>query len=112
MYFFILLCISITFEVIGVTFLYLANGFSVFLPSVLAIFFYCSSIAIYILLTAKREVGIVNAIFAGTGTAMVAIIGILFFNETLSAVKLIGIGLIIGGAVAINLKPSKEQELV
>ncbi|MNO97393.1 Multidrug transporter EmrE [compost metagenome] len=106
MTYYILLFLSILFEVIGVTFLNLASGFTVLLPTFLAIFFYCSSIAIYILLTANRELGIVNAVFAGTGTALVTIMGIMSFGESLSALKLLGIGLIIFGAISINLKPT------
>lgn len=106
-----LLLLSILFEVIGVTFLNLADGFTVFVPTVLAILFYCSSITIYIFITANREVGIGNAVFAGTGTALVTLLGILLFHESISAVKLLGIGLIVVGAVAINTKPGTKSSL-
>ena len=109
MLYYLLLLVSILFEVIGVVFLNLAKGFTVLTPTLLAIFFYCSAIAIYILLTSNREVGVVNAVFAGMGTALVSIIGILFFNESVSALKLVGIVLIIYGAVSINLKSKDEQ---
>lgn len=109
MTYYILLIISILLEVVGVIFLNQSNGFTVFMPTFLAISFYCSSIAIYILLTKNREVGIINAVFAGTGTVLVAIFGILFFYESVSTLKLIGTGLIIYGAVSINLKNKTEQ---
>lgn len=109
MAYYILLIISILLEVIGVIFLKQSNGFTVLIPTLLAISFYCSSIAIYILLTAGREVGIINAVFAGTGTVLVTIFGILFFEESVSTLKIIGIGLIIYGAVSINLKKKIEQ---
>lgn len=105
----ILLLIAILFEVIGVTFLNLANGFTILTPTLLAIFFYCTSIAIYILITANREVGIVNAVFSGTGTALVTILGILLFDESVSVLKFIGIGLIIVGAISINWNPREES---
>lgn len=104
-----LLLLSILFEVIGVAFLNLADGFTAWLPAALAVVFYCSSIAIYILLTANREVGVVNAVFAGTGTTLVTLLGILYFGEALSVMKLLGIALIVAGAVAINLKPKSER---
>jgi small multidrug resistance pump len=109
MMYYILLLVSILFEVIGVIFLGLADGFTVVIPTLLAILFYCSAIAIYILITANREVGVVNAVFAGIGTALVTIVGILFFNESVSALKLVGIIFIIYGAVSINLKSKDEQ---
>ena len=84
MAYYILLIISILLEVIGVIFLNQSNGFTVLIPTLLAISFYCLSIAIYILITANREVGIINAIFAGTGTVLVTIFGVLFLEESVS----------------------------
>lgn len=104
MSYYLLLSMCILFEVIGVLFLNQSNGFSSLLPTLLAIIFYCSSIAIYIVLTANREVGAVNAVFAGLGTVLVTIFGILFLGESVSALKIVGISLIIFGAVSINLK--------
>ena len=104
MSYYLLLSMCIVFEVIGVLFLNQSNGFSSLIPTLLAIIFYCSSIAIYILLTANREVGAVNAVFAGLGTVLVTVFGILFLGESVSALKIVGISLIIAGAVSINLK--------
>ena len=104
MSYYLLLSMCILFEVIGVLFLNQSNGFSSLVPTLLAIIFYCSSIAIYILLTANREVGAVNAVFAGLGTVLVTVFGILFLGESVSALKIVGISLIIFGAVSINLK--------
>ena len=104
MSYYLLLSMCILFEVIGVLFLNQSNGFSSLVPTLLAIIFYCSSIAFYILLTANREVGAVNAVFAGLGTVLVTIFGILFLGESVSALKIVGISLIIAGAVSINLK--------
>ena len=104
MTYYLLLSMCILFEVIGVLFLNQSNGFSSLVPTLLAIIFYCTSIAVYILLTANREVGAVNAVFAGLGTVLVTIFGILFLGESVSVLKVVGISLIIAGAVSINLK--------
>lgn len=37
------------------------------------------------------------------GTAAIAVIGILFFREDVSAVKLVSIGLIVVGVMGVNL---------
>lgn len=110
MIYYILLTISILLEVVGVLFLNQSKGFTVFTPTLLAIIFYCSSIAIYILLTANREVSIVNTVFAGLGTVLVTIFGIFFFGESVSILKIVGIGLIIFGAISINLKSKTEYK--
>lgn len=104
MSYYLLLSMCILFEVIGVLFLNQSNGFSNLIPTLLAIIFYCSSIALYILLTANREVGAVNAVFAGLGTVLVTVFGIVVLGESVSVLKVVGISLIIFGAVTINLK--------
>lgn len=108
MIYYILLAVSILLETVGVFFLNQSDGFTAFIPTIVAVFFYCSSIAIYIILTKGREVGNMNAVFAGVGTVLVVVFGILLLNESVSLIKMLGIGLIIFGAVSVNLKPSPE----
>ena len=43
------------------------------------------------------------AIWAGVGTALIALIGVALFKEGVSPVKLLGIGLVIAGVVLLNL---------
>ncbi|MFC9538655.1 DMT family transporter [Lysinibacillus sp. NPDC056959] len=103
----LLLFLAILLEIAGVAFLNLSEGFTVLIPTILAILFYNSSITVYILITKNREVGIVGALFAGLGTALVIVVGILFFNESVTLFKFVGIALIIFGAVLVNLKPKR-----
>lgn len=49
------------------------------------------------------EVGIAYAIWGGLGTAIVAIIGITLLGEAVSAMKIAGIVMVIGGVMALNL---------
>jgi small multidrug resistance pump len=42
-------------------------------------------------------------VWSGAGTAAIAVIGALFLGETLTALKIGGIALIIGGVVLLNL---------
>ena len=46
--------------------------------------------------------GIVYAVWSGVGTAVIVLIGWVVFRETLDAIKLAGIGLIIIGVVMLN----------
>jgi small multidrug resistance pump len=46
--------------------------------------------------------GVVYAIWSGVGTAAIVVIGLFLFRETLDVVKVVGIGLIIGGVVMLN----------
>ena len=48
-------------------------------------------------------VGVAYAIWAGLGTATIAVIGMVAFGEQVSALKIVFIGMIIAGAVGLNL---------
>jgi len=49
------------------------------------------------------EVGIVYAIWAGVGTALIAIVGILAFGESVTALKVLGLLMIIGGTFLLRM---------
>ena len=48
-------------------------------------------------------VGVAYALWSGVGTAAIVGIGAAFLGEPLSVVKVIGIGLIIGDVIILNL---------
>ena len=53
--------------------------------------------------TLKRmEIGVVYAIWSGAGTALMAVVGYLFFQESMSMVKSISIALIVLGVIGLN----------
>jgi len=58
--------------------------------------------ALYLVLR-TLEVGTVYAIWAGAGTALVAVAGMTFLGETVSAAKVGSILLIIAGVIGLNL---------
>ena len=97
------LLFTILFEVAGTTSLKLSQGFTKLLPSALVVV--CYGVSFYLLsLTLKKiNVSIAYAIWSGLGTALVTIVGILWFKEPATAVKIISIGLIIIGVVGLNL---------
>jgi small multidrug resistance pump len=94
---------AIFFEVAGTTFLKLSNGFTRLLPVILMFVFYSASLSLLSLVLKKIEVGIAYAIWSGVGTATITLIGILFFREGMSILKLGGILLVIAGVTILNL---------
>jgi small multidrug resistance pump len=100
----IALLLAIASEIVGTTALKASEGFTrplaiLFVALGYAASFYFMSLA----LKAGMPVGTAYAIWAGIGTAAIAIIGLLMFGESLDAAKLIGMGLIIAGVVILNL---------
>lgn len=98
----LLLALAIVSEVIGTAFLKSSEGFTRLWPSVIVLVSYVS--AFYLLSLAIRTipVGIAYAVWAGTGVALIALIGWAFLGQALDTPAMIGIGLIIAGVIVLN----------
>jgi len=96
------LCIAIVAEVIGTSFLKSSEGFTRLAPSLVVVLAYV--VAFYFLaLTLKTlPVGVAYAVWAGAGTALIALAGFAFFGQALDGAAIAGIALIIAGVVVIN----------
>ncbi len=49
------------------------------------------------------EIGIAYAIWAAVGTALIAVIGVLAFDEGVDTVKVVSLAAIIAGVIGLNL---------
>ncbi len=94
---------AIAFEVIGTTCMKLSDGFTRHAPAILMFVFYMASIAALSVTLKKIEVGIAYAVWSGVGTALIAVIGIVFFREQVTLLKVGGMLLVISGAVILNV---------
>jgi small multidrug resistance pump len=99
----ILLVVAILLEVVGTTNMKLSEGFSKLVPSVLVLLFYALSIVALTFAVNRLDVSVAYAVWSGMGTALVAMIGIWFFQESLTTTKLIALGLIIVGVAMLHL---------
>lgn len=97
-----LMC-AIVLEVSGTTCMKLSQGFTKVLPSVLLFLFYGLSFIALTLCIKRIDVSLAYAIWAGLGTALIAVIGMTYFKEPVSALKLVCLALIILGALGLNL---------
>jgi len=99
----VILAIGIIFEVLGTIFMKFAEGFTKLWPSVLVFVFYGISLAALVFVLKKMDVSIAYAIWASVGTALIAVIGILWFKEPVSIMKVISILLIIAGIIGLEI---------
>lgn len=97
------LAIAIIAEVIGTTALKASNEFTRFWPAVIVVIGY--GLAFYFMSISMRvlPVGIMYAIWSGMGIVLISIIGWVVYHQSLDMPALIGMGLIIAGAVVINV---------
>lgn len=98
-----LLAISIVSEVFGSSMLKTTNGFKKVFPSLGVIFGY--GIAFYALSLSLKtlSLGVAYAIWAGVGTALTALVGIIIYKEKFNGKKLFGLVFIIGGVILLNI---------
>ncbi len=99
----VILGIGIIFEVLGTVCMEKADGFTKLIPSILVFVFYGISLAALVLVLKKMEVSIAYAIWASAGTALIAMIGIIWYHESLSITKVASITLIILGILGLEL---------
>jgi small multidrug resistance pump len=99
----IYLSAAIATEVIGTVFLRFTEGFTRPLPSTVVVVTYVVSLWLTALALKSLEISLAYAIWAGVGTAAVAVIGMAALGETVNGLKLASIALVIGGVVGLNL---------
>ncbi|MFF3752276.1 DMT family transporter [Streptomyces sp. NPDC002018] len=98
-----LLAAAIAAEVAGTTAMKYSEGFTRLWPSLITVAGYLLAFTLLAQTLKTLSVGTAYAIWAGAGTAAIAVIGMLFMDESASAVRLTGIALVIAGVVVLNL---------
>lgn len=99
----IVLSLAIGCEVAGTICLKLSKGFEIWGWVALVACFY--SLSFWLLAVALRniELSMAYAIWAGVGTALVAMVGVLAFHESISWIKFLSLLLIVLGVVGLHL---------
>ncbi|NEB78517.1 multidrug efflux SMR transporter [Streptomyces sp. SID14478] len=100
---YVLLAGAIAAEVAATTAMKYSEGFSRLWPSLITVAGYVIAFALLAQTLKTVQIGTAYAIWAGTGTAVIAAIGMIFLGEGLSLAKAAGIALVIGGVVLLNI---------
>ena len=98
-----LLLLAIVFEVIATNFLKQSDQFTRWLPAVVTVIGYAASFYLLSMVLRSIPMGIAYAIWSGVGIVLVALTGWFIHKQHLDLPALIGIGMIIGGVLVINL---------
>ena len=93
-------------EVLGITSMKLSEGFTKIVPSVLLFIFYGLCFSCLTLAIKKIDVSVAYGVWSGLGTALIALIGIYWFKEPVTAIKLTSLALIIVGVIGLNASGS------
>jgi small multidrug resistance pump len=97
------LALSIVTEVAGTTSMKLSEGFT--RPGFTALIFILYAVSFYFFSQAikQMDLGAAYAIWAGLGTALIALIGVVYFRDGLDIIKVISLAAIIAGVIGLNL---------
>jgi small multidrug resistance pump len=103
-----LLSVAIFLEVCGTTCMKLSHGFTRPVPSVAMFVFYGLAFACNTMVTKTLDLSITYAVWSGVGTVATACIGIFYFKEAATALKMASISLIIIGVMGLHAA-SRQQ---
>ncbi len=105
----LLLGIAIACEIAGAIGLRFSDGFSAPLPTAVALAAFCLALFLVSKVMKHLPVSIAYPVWAGGGTAGVALIGVLALGEPLSTPKAVGVVLILLGVVLVNTVSEKRS---
>lgn len=96
------LAVAVVGEVIATSALKTSDHFTRPIPSAIVLAGY--AVAFYFLSLTLRTLplGIAYAVWAGAGTVLIALVGCVLFQQALDAAAIVGIALMMAGAVIVN----------
>jgi small multidrug resistance pump len=99
----LLLMAAILCEVTATTSMKLSEGFTKTVPSIMMVTGYLASAALITFAIKRIELSIAYAIWAGLGVFLTTVIGVYFFKETVTPMKVISAAMIIAGVAGLYL---------
>ena len=100
---YVLLAVAVVAEVVGTSLLSRTQGFTVLWPSLGSLASYAVAVVLLAHVVRTLPVGIAYAIWSGLGTLTVVAIGVTVLGQSLTAVQLAGVLLVVVGVVLLNL---------
>lgn len=97
------LALAVVFEVGWAVAMKLSAGLTRPAPAMATVVMYLLSVVFLALATRRMDIGLAYAIWAGCGVSLIAIIGMVYFREPVTALKFVSLGLIVAGIVGLNI---------
>lgn len=101
---YLLLAVAIVAEVIATTMLKSTEGFTRLWPTVACLSGYAVAFAFMAMAIARgMQIDVAYALWSALGTTAIVLIAVFFLGSPISAAKIVGVALVIGGVVTLNL---------
>jgi multidrug transporter EmrE-like cation transporter len=98
-----LLLVAIAIEVVATTALKASDGMTKLIPSVIVVVGYVVSFYMVAVILKRMDLGVVYATWSALGTAAIAIIGVVIYDDAMTIWRAAGLILIIAGVMLLNL---------
>lgn len=95
--------VAIVSEVIATSALKASEGFTRLWPSVVVVLGYACAFYFLSLTLRQIPVGVAYAVWSGAGVVLITLAGWIFYQQSLDAAALLGMGLIVAGVVVLNV---------
>ena len=99
---------AVIFEVCGTMLLPVTQNFTKLTPTSILAAFYLAAFYLLTFVTDKLPIAIVYATWSGLGIFTIAILGYIFFKQTLSWQSILGLFLIVAGITLVNIYSAKS----
>ncbi|MDM8568599.1 multidrug efflux SMR transporter [Thiotrichales bacterium HSG1] len=100
----VLLIVAIMLEVSGTVAMKLSDGFTKIIPIMAMLVFYAMGLSLLALTLKVIDVSVAYAVWSGLGTVLITLIGIVWFKESVTVIKVASIILIVIGVIGLNLE--------
>lgn len=97
------LVFAIVFEVAATSFMKASQGLTRWQPTAAMLALYIVSFSLLTLAARSISISVVYAIWSGLGTALITLVGAVYFGEPGTPAKYLWIGVITAGVVGLNL---------
>ena len=99
---YLILVLSILFEVTGTLLLPVSNNFTRLLPSCLIVFAYLLSVYCLSLITSKISLAVLYSTWAGCGVFLISLLSYIVYNQKLNIETVVGLVFIVLGVTIVN----------
>ncbi len=103
------LALTVVFEVIATLALRASDGFTVLVPSLMAVASYATTVVVLAWALQTIPMSLAYVVWTAAGTAGVVLFSIVLFGDRMTPLAWTGIGLVIVGVATINAFPSEQS---
>jgi small multidrug resistance pump len=101
---YLLLAVAIVAEVIATALLKSTEGFTRLWPTVTCLTGYAIAFAFMAMAISRgMQIDVAYALWSALGTTAIVVIAVLFLGSPVSVAKVVGVALVIGGVITLNL---------